>query len=89
MTQSAAGSGLDVARGAEVGVRHADAERLERAAVQLASGADEIVETRDFDAGILFDKKARQRAAHKAADAGNDDSHSDALPVGSFNEGYP
>ena len=55
---------------------------LEGAAVQLAAGADEVVEARDLDRRIMLDEVARERAADEAADAGDEHFHWTGKGVG-------
>ena len=67
--------GLQITRGAEVAVEQLHAEPLQLRAIGFAARADEVVEAAEFVAGPALDERARERAAHEAANAGDEDAH--------------
>lgn len=67
--------GLEIARGAEIGVDNFDPEFFEFGAIGFAAGTDEVVETVELVAGTGGDESPGERAADEAADAGDENAH--------------
>ncbi len=52
-----------------------DAKRFEFGAIRLATGADEIVDSEDFQIGPMGQQRLGQRATDKTANSCDEDAH--------------
>ena len=67
--------GIDIAPGAEIGVENFDAESLEGATIEFASRADKVIETKDFEGGIVLAEVSGERTADEAAESRDENFH--------------
>ncbi|OQC22984.1 MAG: hypothetical protein BWX68_02975 [Verrucomicrobia bacterium ADurb.Bin063] len=71
----AAGQGFEVAGDADIAMKQPDAQPAQRPAVGLAAGAREVVQAEDLPVRPPFPQPAGERAAHKTANAGEENAH--------------